>query len=145
MRERVDVELPQPFLEWLTADAHDAVAGWADDLPIGELRCHPDLVERLSQCARPVQGACRVWIEGRPVIHHPAGAPIAWASGMQEFGVRSAQPAGSLASSSVVPALATPWVLLDPWAVDVSFARTLELLRMHVRRAYELAETSAWH
>ena len=142
--EQVDVELPAELLEWLTNDAHE-VDGWAPDLPIGELRCHPDLVERLTQCARPVRGTCRVWREGRPVIHHPHGAPIAWASGTAEFAVRSDQPAGSLVSRLVVAALPQSWLVLDPWAVDVSFARTLELLRMHVRRAYELAEANAWH
>jgi hypothetical protein len=42
------------------------------------------------------------------------------------------------------PGLDSAWNDLDPWAADVAFARALELLRMHVRHAYDLAEAGAW-
>jgi hypothetical protein len=58
--------------------------------------------------------------------------------------VRSKQPAGALVSKWRTPGLDDAWVDLDPWAADVTFARTLELLRTHVRRAYDLAEAGAW-
>ena len=32
----------------------------------------------------------------------------------------------------------------EAYAADVTFARTLEVLRMHVRRAYDLAEAGTW-
>ena len=41
------------------------------------------------------------------------------------------------------PAGPTDWVELDPWGVDVAFARTIDLLRGHVARAYERAEAGA--
>ena len=135
-----DAVLADALLAWLTSDEHD-VGGWSDDLLLEELRCHPDLVERLTQIARPVRGAVRVWVDGCPVVHHPRGAPIACATGTNHLVVRSSQPAGALMSRWHTPGLGVDWVDLDPWAADVTFARTLELLRMHVRRAYERADT----
>jgi hypothetical protein len=78
------------------------------------------------------------------VVHHPSGPPIAFATGTSRLVVRSAQPAGALVSPWRTPGLDDAWVDLDPWADDVTFARTLELLRTHVRRAYDLAEAGAW-
>jgi hypothetical protein len=77
-------------------------------------------------------------------VHHPSGAPIACASGDDVLVVRSGEPAGALAPPRLVAALPDPWVELDPWAVDTSFARTMELLKMHVHRAFERAEARAW-
>jgi hypothetical protein len=132
-------------LAWLTADDHD-VAGWAPEPPLDELHCHPDLAERLTEVSRPVvRGAARVWVDGCPVIHHPRGAPLACASGTGVLVVRSAEPAGALAASGKTSGLDPTWVDLDPWAPDTAFARSTELLRMHLRRASELAEARAWH
>src|SRR5262250_3306511 len=50
--------LSPTLLAWLTSDDHD-VDGWADDLPIQALRCHPDLGQRLTEISRPVDGVCR--------------------------------------------------------------------------------------
>jgi hypothetical protein len=135
--------LSPTLLTWLTSDDHD-VDGWADDLPIQALRCHPDLVQRLTEISRPVNGACRVWVDGCPVVHHRAGPPIGCARGTNTLVVRSGLPAGALASPERTPGLDDTWIDLDPWAADVTFAKTIELLRMHVRRAYDLAETRAW-
>ena len=126
--------LSEPLHAWLTSDDHE-VQGWAADPPIEQLHCHPDLAERLTQMARPVRGTCRVWIDGCPVVHHPSGPPIACATGTSRLVVRSAQPAGALVSQWRTPGLDGAWVDLDPWAADVTFTRTLELLRTHLRRA----------
>ncbi len=136
-------ELSAPLRAWLASDVHE-VDGWAEDLPIDDLHCHPDLVERLTQLSRPVRGTRRVWIDGCPVVHHPSGAPIACATGTSRLVVRSAEPPGALVSRWLTPGLDAEWVDLDPWAADVTFTRALELLRTHVRRAYDLAEAGAW-
>jgi hypothetical protein len=138
------VALAPELLAWLRSD-DQVVDGWAPDAPIDELRCHPDLVERLTQIARPQRGAARVWVTGCPVVHHRDGPPIACATGTSRLVVRSAQPAGALASHWQTPGLDAAWVDLDPWAADVTFARTLDMLRAHVARAYELAGERAWH
>jgi len=153
------VELSEPLEAWLRSDAHDIdhrfddrtnewsgdrADEWSGGPPIEQLRCHPDLAERLTQIARPVRGTRRVWIDGCPVVHHPSGAPIACATGTSRLVVRSAQPAGALVSRWRTRGLNPAWKDLDPWAADVAFARALELLRMHVRHAYDLAEAGAW-
>jgi hypothetical protein len=135
-----DAPLDEPLLRWLTLDAHD-VDGWAPEPPLPELRCHPDLVERLAEIARPVRGVCRAWVEGAPVVHHPAGAPIACATGTSRLLVRSGEPAGALTSRWRASGLPPDWVDLDPWASDVTFARAIELLRAHIRRAFERIAT----
>ncbi len=138
------VALPAELLAWLQRDDHD-VDGWAPDAPIEERHCHPDLVERVNQIARPQRGTARVWVAGCPVVHHPGGAPIACATGTSRLVVRSARPAGALASAWRTPDLDAAWVDLDPWAADVTFAKTLDVLRAHVARAFELAGERAWH
>ena len=135
---RDEVDLSPALHGWVTNDEHE-VEGWAEDLPIAQLRCHPDLVERLAQIARPVRGARRAWVDGCPVVHHPGGAPIAFATGTHVLVVRSAQPAGTLAPGWHTNGLTGDWTDVDPWAADVTFAKTLELLRNHLRHAFALA------
>lgn len=134
------------LVAWLTADGHE-VAGWESEPPAGELRCAGALIARLSEAGRSAERSiARAWVDGCPVLHHPDGAPLAYAWGDGALVARSGQPAGALtpATASTTSALDGAWVDLDPWATDTSFARTTELLRMHVRRAYELAEARAW-
>ena len=130
---------------WLNGTSHE-VAGWAPDPPPDALHCERPLVTRLSEAGRTAAPAmARVWVDGCPVLHHPNGAPVACAWGACSLVVRSAQAPGALTPASTTPGLDDTWVDLDPWAVDTTFARTSDLLRMHVRRAYELAEARAWH
>ena len=138
-------KLAPTLLAWLVRADHDPEPGWAPDPPIGELRCHPDLVARLAEIARPIGDARRRFVAGCPVIQHPRGRPIAAASGTSWLVIRSALPAGALASrwSHDDEDLGGDWVELDPWGVDVAFARTIDLLRGHVARAYERAEAGA--
>jgi len=131
------------LIEWLTRADHGAVTGWAPDPPLEALHCHPDLVARLSEIARPVAGTARRFVAGCPVVHHPRGRPIAAASGTNWLAVRSDRPAGALAPAAPeasAAALGAGWQALDPWTSDVAFARGTDLLRGHVIRAYELAE-----
>jgi hypothetical protein len=136
-----DGALDASLRDWLTSDEHD-VNGWEPVPPLETLHCHPDLVERLTEIARPVRGVCRSWVDGCPVVHHPAGAPIACARGTNWLVVRSGRPAGALAPARQTEGLGPPWVDLDPWAADVTFAKTLEMLRAHVRAAYDRAESN---
>jgi len=125
-------------------DLDEPVKGWAPMPPYEALLCHPDLVERLAEVSRTVGAARRVFVAGCPVIHHPRGRAIAAAWGTSWLTVRSGRPAGALATANQpLAGLDAPWVMLDPWAADVSLSRTIDLLRAHVARAYELAERAA--
>jgi hypothetical protein len=127
--------------EWLTRDASEPVDGWEPTPRPEVMRCDPDLVARLAQVARPVGSTRRVFVDGCPVIHHPRGRPIAAASGTAWLTVRSARPAGALETAEApLDGLGSDWTMLDPWAADVALSRTIDLLRAHVVRAYELAE-----
>jgi len=127
------------LLAFLHARRHEPALGWEPDPPIGALHCHPDLVARLAEIARPVRGTRRVFVAGCPVITHPHGTPIAAASGTSWLAVRSGEPAGELASRWHTPGLEPPWTELDPFASDVTFARGTDRLRAHVTRAFTLA------
>lgn len=138
--------LAPALIDWLGRADHEPGRDWAPDPPLTELRCHPDLVARLAEVARSVGRSAvgavgRRFVAGCPVIHHHQGRPIAAAAGTDWLVVRSALPAGALArAASLESGLDPDWVELDPWAVDVAFARSTDLLRAHVARAYERAE-----
>ena len=136
--------LAPALADWLGRNDHEPGRGWAADPPIEELRCHPDLVARLAEVARSIGTVGRRFVAGCPVIHHPQGRPIAAAAGTNLLVARSALPAGALARAApIVTGLDPEWVELDPWAVDVAFARSTDLLRAHLTRAYERAELAA--
>ena len=128
--------------EWLTRDVDEPVEGWEREPPLEALRCHPDLVARLAEVARSVGATRRVFVGGCPVIHHPRGRAIAAAWGTSSLTVRSARPAGALATTEPSAGLGDGWTMLDPWAPDVALSRTIDLLRAHMARAYELAEVA---
>jgi hypothetical protein len=138
--ERFD--LPAELLDWLRRDDHPAT-GWADPLPYEQMRCHPDLAELVETLARQVGGVTRVWVAGRPVLH-VGGQPIAYATGTDVFAVRSDEPAGALAPRFVANDLDGPWVHLDPYAPDVTFTTTRQLLTAQVQHARDRAEAGVW-
>src|SRR5262249_44103029 len=115
------------------------------DPPIEVLRCHPDLVERLTTIARPERGVRRVFVGGCPVVHHPAGPPIAAAWGTSALVVRAGGVAGTLDPGVRTEGLDDPWLDLDPWPADVLFRRGTELLRDAVARAYRAVAVPDWH
>jgi hypothetical protein len=139
------VSLEHELLDWLMRADHEPLSGWAPEPRDEALHCHPDLVGRLSEIAKPVTGTRRVFVDGYPVIHHPNGAPIAVAAGTNFLAVRSDRPAGALTPRTPFPTrLDGSWAQLDPWTVDVAFAKGIDLLRGHVVRAFEMAEARAW-
>lgn len=117
--------------------------GWASEPPLDTLHCHPDLIERLSAITRPAGATQRTFVAGCPVITHSRHA-IAAAAGTSWLVVRSDRPAGALATVAEPLELGSGWQQLDPWAVDVAFAKSTDLLRAHIVRAMELAEAHAW-
>lgn len=144
MPERARYAPPPTLRHWLRSDEHD-VEGWEASPSISDVRCHPDLIDALLRLARAVGKTGMVYVDGVPVIHHPGGAPIAFAAGQNVLCIRSAQPAGLLASPVCVEGLDDDWVMLDWRALDVTFSRTKELLASHMHAAYDRVESGAWH
>jgi hypothetical protein len=85
-------------------------------------------VARVSEIARPIPGAVRLFVIGCPVIHHPTGPPVAAASGTAWFVVRDGDD----------------WTELDPWQPGIALARGIDVLRERVARAFTAAGESAW-
>jgi hypothetical protein len=134
--------LETELLDWLQHRDHP-VAGWADPLPYEQMHCHPDLADKLETHARQVGGIARVWVAGCPVFQ-VGPAPVAYARGTNICGIRSGEPAGPLASDNAASGLDFPWVHLDPFAPDVTFTTTKQLLLMHLQRARNRAEAGVW-
>lgn len=132
-------ELPPDLHAWLAASHASAPDGWAADPPVEQLGCHPDLVERLTSVARPLDGVGRVFVAGCPVVHHPAGPPIACAFGTSGLLARAGGSAGPLDPGVRTAGLDDDWLDLDPWPADVLFRRGTDLLRDALARAYNLA------
>ncbi len=132
--------LDPSLLAWCARDDH-AVAGWEPEPAVEALHCHPDLVARVAAVCRPVAGTARVFVAGCPVIHHRNGRPIAVASGTRWFAARSDRPVGALAPAAPCGVPGPDWLELDPWSADLAFAKSTDLLRAHVQRAYDLAGT----
>jgi hypothetical protein len=145
---RVNLEpaVVEPALvEWLSfAGDRPPAPGWEADPPPEDLRCDRALVARLAEVARPIRGVRRRFVAGSPVIEHPRGRPIAAATGTAWLAVRSDLPPGALQiDTPMVNALGPHWLELNPWSENVAFARALDLLRAHLARAYELADSRA--
>lgn len=113
--------IPADLDEWLRRTHDAAPPGWEDDPPLEELRCHPDLVERLASLVRPLRPH-RVFVAGCPVIHHPSGPPFAAAYGTHGLLIRENGE----------------WVETDPFPPDVTFLRGTDQLRNRLQRASEV-------
>jgi hypothetical protein len=113
--------IPAGLDEWLRRTHEVAPEGWEDDLPLDDLRCHPDLVERLASLVRPLR-ARRVFVAGCPVIHHPSGPPFAAAYGTSSLLIREDDE----------------WIEVDPYPPDVTFLRGTDELRHRLSRASEV-------
>jgi hypothetical protein len=113
--------IPPELDVWLRREHVVAPPGWADGPPLEQLRCHPDLVERLASLVRPLRPR-RVFVAGCPVIHHPSGLPFATAYG----------------TSSLVILENAEWVEVDPWLPDVTFLKGTDQLRHRLHRASEV-------
>jgi hypothetical protein len=105
---------------WLRREHDVAPEGWADEPPLQELRCHPDLVERLGSLVRPLRPR-RVFVAGCPVIHHPSGPPFT----------------AALGTSTLLVFEDGDWVEADPWLSDVTFLKGTDQLRHRLQRASE--------
>jgi hypothetical protein len=120
-----------------------AADGWEAEPALDALQCHPDLIQRLTELARPTRGTRRAFVAGSPVITYAEHA-ITAATGTNWLVIRSDLPAGALATDADTAGLPPAWQRLDPWAPDVAFAKSTTLLRAHITRAAELAESHAW-
>ena len=117
--------------DWSRSDAR--LDGW-------ELRCHPDLVERLTQAAAelPVE---LVYVRGLPVLVHPNGVAFATAAGTSQLllrlprEMRDGVEAGRWGSGDLGE---DEWVGVEPWLDRPGDGPVLALAEW-LRRAFDYA------
>jgi hypothetical protein len=117
------------------------------DVPIGELRTHPDLVERVVLIA-PARD--HVWmLMGAPVLVTPGGAVYGFGFGMRTLALRAGGTAHGFervqtttppSTGSRVVDLDDEWISVDPWMVKSSKADGIAKLRALVSAALEFVE-----
>jgi hypothetical protein len=106
------------------------------DVPIGELRTHPDLVERVVLIAPARE---HVWmLMGAPVLVTQGGAVYGFGFGMRTLGLRAGGSARGFervetttppSTGSRVVVLNDEWISVDPWMVKSSKADGIATLK----------------
>jgi len=115
--------------------ANPRLGGW-------ELRCHPDLVERLEEAALAV-GIEPAFLYGLPVLIHPDGVAFATARGTSLVLLRlpgDARDGVQRSRWGTEDLDDAAWVDVEPW-LDLPGAQPLERLSEWVVRAFEHAAT----
>lgn len=117
------------------------------DVPIGELRTHPDLVERVVLIA-PARD--HVWmLMGAPVLVTPRGVIYGVGFGMRTLalhvgsnahGFERVQTTTPPSTGSKVVVLDDEWISVDPWMSKSSNADGIAELRRLASTALKLAE-----
>jgi hypothetical protein len=138
----VSVRIPQNagVLEWLAAQTKDPPRRMRAKrgIPDHDLRCHPDLVERLESSAANLPGVRLRYLVGFPVLQHPNEIVFGIAAGTTWLAFRLPQ----LGQRAVVPSrwgtrgLDAEWVDVDPWLSDLPLQEGTNRVRGWSRAAY---------
>jgi hypothetical protein len=117
------------------------------DVSMGELRTHPDLVERVVLIAPARE---HVWIlMGAPVLVTPRGAIYGFGFGMRILALRTgADPRGYGRVQTKTPpstgggvvVLSDDWISVDPWMTKVSKADGIAQLKALSSTALEFVD-----
>ena len=139
------------LLAYLRAQAHRGDRPSAFDIDEYELHCHPDLIEHLLAL-----GGGYLPCYGLPLLVHENGVAFAFAQGTSTLVLRlppaeQAEVLDAKDSSDrnraeireetlrLAEALGPEWVAADPWPLEVTRERGLELLRGWVGQARDHA------
>lgn len=116
------------------------------DVSIGELRTHPDLVERVRDIAPARE---HVWIlMGAPVLVTPGGAVYGFGFGMRTLGLHVGGDTSGFArvekktppsTGGGVIVLNDEWISVDPWMTTAGKADGIAQLKALAARALEFA------
>lgn len=116
------------------------------DVSMGELRTHPDLVERVRDIAPAREHA---WIlMGAPVLVTPGGAVYGFGFGTRTLGLHVGGDTHGFArietktppsTGGGVIALSDEWISVDPWMMTLSKTDGLARLKELAERALEFA------
>jgi hypothetical protein len=151
----LDVTRSADALTYLRASLTPAEQQWprfeptlraVKDVPIGALRTHPDLVERIMMIAPSRE---HVWmLMGAPVLVTPVGAVYGFGFSMRTLGLRVGGDARGFervktttprSTGGGVVMLNDEWISVDPWMVISSKDAGIAELRALTARAFEFA------
>jgi hypothetical protein len=116
------------------------------DVSMGELRTHPDLVERVVLIAPARE---HVWIlMGAPVLVTPGGAIYGFGFGMRTLGLRvgdgrgfeRVKTASAPSTAGGVLVLSDEWISVDPWMMKSSRADGIAELTTLASTALEFVD-----
>jgi hypothetical protein len=108
-------------------------------VPMDDLRCHPDLCDRVSALADGLPNVRLRYVAGLPLLVHPNGVVFAVGAGTTWIAVRIPRSAhGAVVRSQWGQrGLEGEWIDVDPWMTDVSAHDGLRRLRGWARAAYD--------
>jgi len=141
----VSVRIPPNagILDWLVRQSESPPRRVAPKRRIAEqdLRCHPDLVERLESSAHGLPGTRMRYLLGFPVLLHPNEIVFGIAAGTTWMAFRLPE----LGQRAVIPSqwgnrgLGPEWVDVDPWLSDLPLHDGTSRVRGWSRAAYARA------
>ena len=108
-----------------------------------DLRCHPDLCDRLEAMAEGLAGTRTRYVGGMPLLVHPNGVVFGLAAGTSWLALRLPPHVHSAVVRSTWGrrGLEDDWIDIDPWLTDMPAREGLRQLRGWCRAAYAHA---AW-
>jgi hypothetical protein len=103
-----------------------------------ELRCHPDLCDRLEATADGLPGARTRYVGGMPLLVHQSGVAFGLAAGTSWLALRLPTHVHSavIRSEWGRRGLEGEWIDIDPWLTDIPSGEGLRRLRGWCRAAY---------
>lgn len=118
--------------------ADDCAADTTDVAPpLEDLRCHPDLVERVAELGRFTNAALRFGAGCPILVRRDDGRMFAAATGTALLLLRldGGHPGSLAAEPPRIVGLSDDWWSVQPWPQDVTFLRGTTMLRDVVSRA----------
>jgi hypothetical protein len=128
---------------WLRAQTHRPRGRlWTRrKVPLQDLRCHPDLCERLDELAHGLPGVRVRYVGGLPILVHPGGVVFAVGGGTTWSALRLPPRVHTaiIRSEWGLRGLEGEWIDVDPWLSDIPRHDGLRRLRGWSRAAYDHA------
>jgi hypothetical protein len=137
---KLDPLANRALVEWLAEQTPDPPRAFRVQrrVAIDDLRCHPDLCERIHGLAGDLTGALGRYVAGFPLLLHPNG--VAFAIGAGTSWLALALPTRThtavVRSQWGVRGLGGEWVDVDPWMTDVPAYEGMRRLRGWSRAAF---------
>jgi len=131
----------EPFVTWIREQARDEPRTLRTQRRprLEDLRCHPDLCERLHATLPDIPGAQQRYVCGFPVLLHSDGLVFAIAAGTSWMALRLPE----IATGAVVRTrwgtrrLGGDWIDVDPWLADLPSRDGTRRLHGWCHAAYE--------